>query len=63
MLQRAMQLLRLNGLKTAAERGELWKKLYPDDHEHPYTLLKTKMTYLDISKLAHEQSVDMVLTI
>ena len=35
----------------AAESGELWKNLYPDDEEHPYTLIKSKMMYLDISTL------------
>ncbi len=47
----------------AAESGELWNNLYPDDEEHPYTLLDTKMTYLNISRLAHEQSADTVLGI
>jgi len=50
-------------IEEAAESGELWEHLYPDDHEHPYTLVKTKMTYLDISKLPLEQSADTVLAV
>lgn len=50
-------------IEEAAESGELWKRLYPDEREHPYTLIKTKMTYLDISTLSQEQSPETVLSI
>ncbi|HEY6253953.1 MAG TPA: hypothetical protein VI685_28695 [Candidatus Angelobacter sp.] len=43
-------------VEDAAESGELWKKMYPADLEHPYTLISSKMMYLDISLLTHEQS-------
>ena len=47
----------------AAESGELWKSIYPDDLEHPYTLIKNKMAYLDISALPHEATADTVLAV
>ena len=50
-------------IEEAAESGELWKLLYPDDQEHPYTLFKYKMSYLDISALPHELSAHTVLAI
>ena len=50
-------------VEEAAESGELWKTMYPDDQEHPYTLIKSKMIYLDISALPHELSADAVLAI
>ena len=50
-------------VEQAAESGELWKQMYPDDEEHPYMLIKAKMTCLDISPLRHEQSPDTVLAI
>ena len=53
----------LERVEEAAESGELWKNMYPDDEEHPYALIKSKMMYLDISTLPHEQSADTVLTI
>jgi hypothetical protein len=37
--------------------------MYPDDQEHPYTLIKNKMAYLDISALSHEVTADTVLAI
>ncbi len=48
-------------IEAAAESGELWKVMYPDDQEHPYTLIKDKMSCLDISALPHEASGDTVL--
>ncbi len=45
----------------AAESGELWHSLYPDEKEHPYTLIESKMLYLDISTLAHEQHAETTL--
>ena len=53
----------LERIEGAAESGELWKVLYPDDQEHPYTLIKSKMMCLDISVLSHEPSADTVLAI
>ena len=53
----------LDRVEEAAESGELWNLMYPDDQEHPYTLIKNKMSYLDISALPHEPSADTVLAI
>ena len=50
-------------VEEAAESGELWKSMYPDDEEHPYTLIKSKMMYLDISALPNELSADTLLPI
>jgi hypothetical protein len=50
-------------VQKAAESGQLWKNMYPDDREHPYSLIKNKMMYLDISPLAHEASADTILAI
>jgi len=50
-------------VEEAAESGELWKVMYPDDQEHPYKLLKNKMSYLDISALPHEATADTVLAV
>ncbi len=50
-------------VEKAAESGELWKQMYPDDQNYPYTLMKTKMTYLDISALPDEQRAETVLPI
>ena len=50
-------------IEEAAEFGELWKVMYPDDQEHPYKLLKNKMSYLDISALPHEATADTVLAV
>ncbi|HZR28134.1 MAG TPA: hypothetical protein VFA71_05085 [Terriglobales bacterium] len=48
-------------VENAAESGELWKNVFPDEREHPYALIKDKMRYLDISTLPHEHSADTVL--
>jgi hypothetical protein len=45
----------------AAQSGELWKSIYPDDIERPYTPINNKMAYLDISALPHEATADTVL--
>ena len=50
-------------IEEAAESGRLWKNMYPDEQEHPYTLIKGKMIYLDISALPHELSAHTVLAI
>jgi hypothetical protein len=50
-------------VQQAAESGELWRNMYPDDEEHPYTLIRTKMMCLDISTLAHEHSAETTLAI
>ncbi|MGD1103413.1 MAG: hypothetical protein ABSA59_15285 [Terriglobia bacterium] len=47
----------------AATSGELWKGMYPDDWEHPYSLIENKMMYLDISALPDERSTDTTLAI
>jgi hypothetical protein len=48
-------------VEQAAESGELWSKLYPGDEEHPYTLLTSKMMYLDISGLPREAGKQALL--
>jgi hypothetical protein len=48
-------------VEEAANSGELWENMYPDDREHPYALIKSKMMYLDITTLRHEQSADTTL--
>jgi hypothetical protein len=53
----------LERIEEAAESGELWKLLYPDDEENPYTLMTNKMSYLDISALPHVPTADTVLAI
>lgn len=50
-------------VEQAARSGELWKVMYPDDRDHPYTLMKNKMAWLDISALPHEPTSDTVLEI
>ncbi len=50
-------------VEEAAESGALWKNMFPNDREHPYTLIKTKMMYLDISALPREHSADTVLAV
>ncbi|MGC2321883.1 MAG: hypothetical protein WA463_04555 [Terriglobales bacterium] len=50
-------------VEEAAASGELWTRMYPEDKEHPFTLIKGKMTYLDVSRLPDEQSTDTVLAI
>ena len=53
----------LHRVEQAAESGELWKNLYPDDWQHSYALIKDKMMYLDISALPREPKADTVLAI
>ena len=53
----------LERVEESAASGELWKQMYPDEEEHPYTLVKTKMTCLDISALPDELSADTMLAI
>lgn len=53
----------LKRVENAAESGQLWKNMYPDDQEHPYTLITSKMMYLDISTLGHEQSAETMLAV
>ncbi len=48
-------------VEEAAESGKLWESMYPDDREHPYTLIKAKMMYLDVSALPREPSVETIL--
>lgn len=53
----------LDRIEEAAESGELWRVMYPDDEDHPYTLIKNKMSYLDISALPDVPNRDTVLAI
>lgn len=50
-------------VEEAAQSGELWRNMYPDDQEHPYSLIKAKMMYFDLSALLHEPIKDTVLAI
>jgi hypothetical protein len=45
----------------AARSGELWKMIYPDDQDHPYSLIGDKMAYIDISGLPHEWTTRTIL--
>lgn len=51
----------LRRIEEAAESGELWRSLYPDDEEHPYTLIRYKMSCIDISSLPSEWNADTLL--
>jgi hypothetical protein len=53
----------LRRVAEAAQTGELWRNLYPDDEEHPYTLIDGKMTYLDMSLLSGGPSTETTLAI
>ncbi len=50
-------------IEAAAESGELWRMMYPGGREYPYTLIRNKMSYLDISALVHEASAETTLAI
>jgi hypothetical protein len=50
-------------VEAAAESGELWKNMYPDDKEHPYRLINNKMMYLDVSTLPHEHNSESILPV
>ena len=50
-------------VEEAVDSGEPWERMYPGDKEHPYTLIRSKMTYLDISALPDEQSADTMLVL
>jgi hypothetical protein len=47
----------------AADTGELWKSMYPRDKQHPYTLIKSHISYLDISALSYEVRAHSVLAL
>ena len=53
----------LDRVEEAAESGELWKGMYPDDSEHLYSLIQDKMMYIDISALPDEWSAEATLAI
>lgn len=48
-------------VEQAASSGELWRNLYPDEKEHDYVLLPSKMLYLDISNIPGEVTTDTTL--
>ena len=48
-------------VEDAAESGELWENLFPDERERPYRLIRTKMMSLDISMLTREHHADTTL--
>lgn len=50
-------------VERAADSGELWKAMYPEQPEHDYTLIKSKMMYLDISSLARQPNADTILAL
>jgi len=51
----------LRRVESAAESGELWKNMYPDERERPYKLVGSKMLYLDISTLPSEHRPETTL--
>ncbi len=53
----------LERVEQAAESGELWRNIYPDDEEHPYALVRTKMMCLDVSTLVAEHSAETILAV
>ncbi|MGH9429673.1 MAG: hypothetical protein ACRD2L_25590 [Terriglobia bacterium] len=53
----------LERVDQAAESGELWMNMYPDDKKHPYMLIKGKMMYLDISALHDQASANTILPV
>lgn len=53
----------LERVEKAAESGELWRTLYPDEWEHPYRLINQKMAFLDISALPNEPTAETILTV
>jgi hypothetical protein len=48
-------------VEQAAESGELWENMFPDEEDRPYTLIKSKMIYLDISTLVREHHAETTL--
>ena len=50
-------------VEQAAESGALWKFLYPNDAEHPQTLIGDKMVWLDISALPQEATADTLFAV
>ena len=50
----------LERVEQAAESGELWRNLYPEDEDYPYILIKAKTMYLEIAA-ADDQAGDAVL--
>lgn len=44
-------------VEKAADSGELWEHLYPDEQEHPFTLLKTKTMFCEIAAPIPEHTV------
>lgn len=50
-------------VQEAASSGELWRLLFPENEERPYSILHGKMAYLDISTLTHEATPDTILPI
>jgi len=51
----------LERFEQAAESGELWRALYPEDVEHPYKLIKGKAMYLDVTVLQSQRCADVLL--
>lgn len=48
-------------IEQAAASGELWRAMYPENEKHPYTLIKSKMSYVDISALPEGREADTLL--
>jgi len=53
----------LDRVEKAAESGELWRTMYPDEWEHPYKLINQKMAFLDISALTDEITTETILAL
>lgn len=53
----------LRRVHDAADSGELWGILYPDEQQQEYSILDNKMSYLDISRLPNESNASTILPI
>lgn len=47
----------IDRVERAADSGRLWEHLYPDEQEHPFTLIKTKMMFCEVSAPITEHTV------
>ena len=51
----------LERVEQAAQSGELWRNLYPQDEECPYALIKDKMMYVDIAGTPERSAAAVLL--
>lgn len=50
-------------VERAANSGELWARMYPDQEYRPYKLIGQKMMYIDITDLRQESTLETVLRV